>query len=274
MSIVTTDAKGYFSDEVFPAEDVVPDSLVMQPDVTTVTGAPEGDVPVVRVPYVDADPTVGFVAEGADIPESDPHLAEILVHTRKLALIASQSNESYAYAGTAGSVATSMQRAITLKGDAALLNSPTDPTGLWATTGITDAGEVTNTFDPFIDAIAGIEANNGAASSILVHPKSWAVLSKIKYTDGALQLGSPTQQSSRTLFGLPVHVTASIAEGHALVVDSREIVAAVGPIQLTSSSDAAFNSDSVLHRATWRIGWSVVHPERLAKLTITGPAKG
>lgn len=273
MSTITTNAKGYYNDQVFPAEDVVPDSLVLQPDVVTVTGAPEGDAPVVRIPYVNADPDVGFVAEGADIPKSDPTLSEILVSTRKLALLADQSNESYSYSGAADSVATSMQRAITLKGDNVLLNNPTNPTGLWFTDGITDAGEVTTTFDPFIDAIAGIEANNGAASSIIIHPKSWAILSKLKTTDGVLQLGSPTQQASRTLFGLPVHVTASIAEGHALVVDSREIVAAVGGIELTSSSEAAFTSDSMLHRITWRIGWAVVHPDRLAKLTITGPSK-
>jgi HK97 family phage major capsid protein len=272
MATLTNTSKGFYNDQVFEAADVVPESLIMQSDVVTVTGAPQGDAPQVRIPYVSADPSVGFVAEGADIPESDPALSEILVSTRKLALLAPQSNESYSYSGAAASVSTSMQRAITLKADNILLNSPSDPAGLWNASGITDGGAVTDSFDPFIDAIAGIEANSGEATSIIIHPKSWAVLGKLKYTDGVMQLGSPAQQASRTLFGLPVHVTASITEGHALVVDSREIIAAVGSIELTSSSDAAFTSDSIMHRITWRIGWNVIHANRLAKLTITGAA--
>lgn len=61
----TSQLKGLYPDQSFPSQDIVPDSLILQ--VATVTGAPEGDTPQVRVPYVETDPKVGFVKEGQEI---------------------------------------------------------------------------------------------------------------------------------------------------------------------------------------------------------------
>lgn len=265
----TSQLKGLYPDQSFPSQDIVPDSLILQ--VATVTGAPEGDTPQVRVPYVETDPKVGFVKEGQEIDQDQPTLNEVLVTTRKLGLVTHQSRESNTYTGASGAIAASMQRAITLKADNIFLNSPTDPTGIRNLEGIIDAGTVTNDFDPFTDAITGIEANSGQATGIIMDPASWGVLSKLKYADGVLQLGSPAVQAQRTLFGLPVYVTPSMDPGQALVISQPEIIAAVGMIDLATSTEAAFTSDSIVHRITWRLGWNVVHPNRLAKLAITLP---
>lgn len=267
---ITSTLKGLYPDHTFPSAEVVPDSLILQ--IATVTSAPEGDVPVVRVPYVENDPTVGFVNEGEEIPTANPKLNEVLIQTKKLAIISEQSREASSYEESALAISTSLQRAITMKADHAFLNSEADPTGLWNLAGVIDAGTVTDSFDPFTDAIMGIEANMGKATAIVIDPASWGALSKLKYTSGVLQLGSPAEQASRTLFGLPVYVTPSMEAGHALVVSREDLIAAVGQIGLNISTEAAFRADSIVYRAIWRIGWNVVHPDRMAKVTITLPA--
>ena len=267
---ITSTLKGLYPDQTFPSAEVVPDSLILQ--IATVTSAPEGDVPVVRVPYVENDPTVGFVKEGEEIPTANPKLNEVLIQTKKLAIISEQSREASSYEESALAISTSLQRAITMKADHAFLNSATDPTGLWNMAGVIDAGTVTDSFDPFTDAIMGIEANMGKATAIVIDPASWGALSKLKYTSGVLQLGSPAEQASRMLFGLPVYVTPSMEAGHALVVSREDLIAAVGQIGLNISTEAAFRADSIVYRAIWRIGWNVVHPDRMAKVAITLPA--
>lgn len=267
---ITSTLKGLYPDHTFPSAEVVPDSLILQ--IATVTSAPEGDVPVVRVPYVENDPTVGFVKEGEEIPTANPKLNEVLIQTKKLAILSEQSREASSYEESALAISTSLQRAITMKADHAFLNSEADPTGLWNMAGVIDAGTVTDSFDPFTDAIMGIEANMGKATAIVIDPASWGALSKLKYTSGVLQLGSPAEQASRTLFGLPVYVTPSMEAGHALVVSREDLIAAVGQIGLNISTEAAFRADSIVYRAIWRIGWNVVHPDRMAKVAITLPA--
>lgn len=267
---ITSTLKGLYPDHTFPSAEVVPDSLILQ--IATVTSAPEGDVPVVRVPYVENDPTVGFVKEGEEIPTANPKLNEVLIQTKKLAIISEQSREASSYDESALAISTSLQRAITMKADHAFLNSEADPTGLWNMAGVIDAGTVTDSFDPFTDAIMGIEANMGKATAIVIDPASWGALSKLKYTSGVLQLGSPAEQASRMLFGLPVYVTPSMEAGHALVVSREDLIAAVGQIGLNISTEAAFRADSIVYRAIWRIGWNVVHPDRMAKVAITLPA--
>lgn len=194
----TSQVKGLYPDQSFSSRDIVPDSLILQ--VATITGAPEGDVPQVRVPYVETDPKVGFVKEGDELDRDQHTLNEVLVTTRKLGLITHQSRESSAYAGASGAIAASMQRAITLKADNIFLNSPASPTGIRNLDGVIDAGTVSTDFDPFIDAITGIEANSGQATSIIMDPASWG---------GSLQAqirgwGPPARQPGRPIPTHPV----------------------------------------------------------------------
>ena len=45
--------------------------------------------------------------------------------------------------------------------------------------------------------------------------------------------------------------------------------AASSPIRPARSEDAFFSSDVTAIRVTWRLGWSVMHAERVIKLTVT-----
>jgi hypothetical protein len=45
-------------------------------------------------------------------------------------------------------------------------------------------------------------------------------------------------------------------------------VSAVGPVNIATSDQHYFSSDSIALRATWRIGWNVVRPNRIGVFTV------
>lgn len=56
--------------------------------------------------------------------------------------------------------------------------------------------------------------------------------------------------------------------GGLIVLDQRAVVSAVGEVQLATSDQRFFESDSIAVRVTWRIGWAVMSPARIRRLTI------
>lgn len=274
MSITTSAGpKGLYPDQTFVPEDIVPDALIYQ--LATVAGGIEGDEPAVRVPYVVEDPAVGFVPEGAEIDVDNPELDEIVVRTGKLAVISRQSNESARYGEAARMVAQSLARAVTVKANTALLGNTADPTGLLNLTGINDAGTLgADNLDAIGDAITAVEVAGGNATHITMDPASWGVIRGMKTATGSALplLGAPADQAERRLFGVPVIVTPQMTPGNVLVTDQSTIIAAAGPIRLAQSEHVYYTTDSLARRVTWRIGWGVVHPSRLAKVSVTLPA--
>ncbi|MEE8684891.1 phage major capsid protein [Bifidobacterium mongoliense] len=267
--MTTNDLKSFYPDTVFDPGEVVPDALILK--VATVTQGIEGDDTAVRIPYVKTDPESGFTKEGADINESDAELDEVVVKTNKIAVLTKQSREAMTPNTSAEHLAAGMQRSVIIKANAALLSNDSDPTGLLNQTGIIDGGTLTDNFDPISDAITSVEAHGGTASCIVMDPYSWGMLCKLKTDNKTLQLGSPAEQTERKLYGLPVYVTPQMTKGMILVIDSTNLVAAVGDIDLITDSSFYFGSDSIAHRLTWRVGWSLVHPDRLAKIKVTLP---
>ena len=266
--MLTNDKKAFYPDTTLNPNEVIPEALVYK--IATVAASNiEGDAPAVRVPYVKADPTSGFTDEGADISPSDATLDEITVVTRKIAVLTKQSRESMSYDAAADSLAASLQRSVIIKANTALLSNSGTPAGLLTIPGIIDAGKVTDNFDAISDAITKIEVNGGTASCIVTDPASWGVLCKLKTANGTLQLGSPAEQAERRLFGLPVYTSAQMTPGQMLVIDSTTLIAAVGDIQVDTSEDYYFSSDSIARRITWRLGWNLVHPDRVAKITVS-----
>lgn len=267
-----TGPKGLYPDQTFVAADVVPDALVYQ--LATVAGNIEGDEPALRVPFVAEDPAAGFVPEGNEITPEDPDLDEILVNTGKIAVLTRMSNEAARYPDAADLVATSLSRAVTVKANTALLGNTANPTGLLNVTGIHDGGTLAgDNLDALANAITAVEVAGGTVTDITMDPASWGVLRNLKTQEGSALplLGAPADQADRRLFGVPVTVTPQMATGTVLVSDRTTIVAAVGPLRLAQSDDHYFDSDSIARRVTWRIGWGVVHPTRLARVGVTIP---
>lgn len=278
MSNLTTltSSRAWAPDQnIFNPAETIPEALIL--NHSTVGGVIEGDRPSLRVAYID-DADAQFSAEGTEIPEAEPALNEVLVHTGKVTQLIRLSNEQYRQEGTPGQLSDSVSRALVRKADQAFLTQPaptvgdtTPPAGLTNIPGITAADDpVTSNLDPLIDLAAQLEAHGGAPTGILLDPLAWAALRKMKTADGAQTtiLGAGTEDAQKLLLDLPVQVSAALTPNTGLVVDNTAIISAVGPVNVAVDESVYFTSDSVATRATWRIGWNIVRPERIGTFTI------
>lgn len=254
----------------FVADEVVPDALILQ--TSTVVGSIEGDEPSVRVPFVADDGTAGFVAEGAPIDDANQQFDEVVVTTGKIATIGQYSYEALQQPNAASMIVQSLNRSIVGKANTAFLGNTTDPTGL-LNAGITDAGALGDDLDTLVDAVAGIEAAGGTVTGLIASPDAWATVAKLKTaTDSnANLLGAGTEATERRVLGVPALVTAAMPASSLLLVDKTAVIAAQSPVRLARSEDAYFTNDVIAVRVTWRLGWSVMHTDRLAKLSTEAP---
>lgn len=275
IQVTPNSPKGWAPDQTaFVAGDVIPDALILS--TANMVGSIEGDAPAIRVPFVADDGVAGFVAEGEVIDDAAQSFDEVVVLTGKVSALGKYSFETLQQPMAAQMVVESLSRSVTTKANAAYLgNGPLalGPTGLLNVSGVTDGGAVVGNLDPVIDAVAGIEAAGGTATHIIAGPDAWATLSKLKRaTDSNESLvGAGTVAATRALLGLPVLVTNSMPTGSLIVADKAAVIAAQSAIRVARSEDAFFSSDVVGVRVTWRLGWKVMHADRLAYLT-TGPS--
>lgn len=270
-----TSAKAWAPDQgAFNPSGALPEALILQH--STVAGVIEGDAPALRVAYV-TDDEANFTAEGAAINEGDPALNEVLVHTAKITQLVRLSNEQYHQAGTATELSASVRRAIVKKANQAFLTqtAPTPPavapsTGLINATGIVDGGEVGGNLDALVDLVASLESNGGTPTGIILDPLAWASLRKIKTAANAetALLGAGTNDAQKTLLDLPVTVSNALTVNSGLVVDRTAVASAVGAVNIATDGSVYFTSDGVALRATWRIGWNLVRPNRIGKFTV------
>lgn len=280
MATETTTTSAYAwrpDDTTFAPADVVPEALIMR--TSTVAGSIEGDKPVLHVAYIDDD-DAEFVAEAAEIDESNPALAEVAVATGKISQLVRLSNEQWRQEGTAGQLAASVARAIVKRADEAFLTqtAPTPPAvqppaGLLNIAGITAGDEVTGSLDALVDLLAELESDGATPTHIVVDPHGWAQLRKLKTgTDyNSSLLGAGTTDAVPMLLSLPVLVNRWAPAFSGIVIDRNAVVSAVGQVKIATSEHQYFSSDSIAVRATWRIGWNVVRPNRIGKFTITQP---
>lgn len=261
----------------FAPKDVLPTALILQ--ATTVAGAIEGDEPSVRVAFVNDD-AADFYAEAETIDESDPTLSEALVFTAKAAQLVRLSREQYYMAGTAEQLAASVSRALIKRADQAFLSQPvpTPPanapsTGVLNVPGIVAGDTVTGDLDALVDLHAQLQANGATPNLIITDPLGWAQVRKLRTADGSNQslIGAGTTDATPMLLSLPVLVHPHAPAYSGAIIDRSAIVSAVGQVRIATSEHAAFTSDSVLLRATWRIGHTVVRPDRVGTFTINEP---
>lgn len=277
-TMITSDQKSLYPDQVFTYTEVVPEALLLNPAVATIAGEIEGDKPMVRVPYIKTDPVATFVAEGAEIPDGGGMLDEVTLTTGKLALLIQRSNESTTFNMPSQLIAAGVSRAIVNQADAALLTNAkasdseqqNGPVGLLNIDGLTALTRAaTDIVDAVADAKATIGAKGATPTAVIVGYGMEAALRKLKDTTGKALLIDPTRADALTLHGLPVIVNKAMPDKTLFVVAAAEIVAAAGPVKLNASDAAVFNRDSVQQRATWRIGYKPIHADRLVKITVT-----
>lgn len=277
MATATTNntAKAWHPDvETFAPTDIVPDALIVQ--ASTKAATVEGDQIAVRVAYV-ADDDAQVTAEGAEIPESDPALSEALAYTSKVTQLVRVSREQFEQNGTADQLAKSVKRAITKKADQLFVSqvAPTSPAvapvaGLVNIAGVVAGDPVADSLDALIDLVAELQANGAAPSHLVLDPIGWAALRKLKTAanSNASLIGAGVTDAAALLLSIPVLVSAAVPASSGLVIDSAEVISAYGEIQVATSTDAYFNSDSIAIRATWRVGHVVPRANRIGKFTI------
>jgi HK97 family phage major capsid protein len=128
--------------------------------------------PSLRVPAVTGDPTAAWVAEGAEIPVSEPTLTEVNITPSKLAGLVVVSNELAADSSPAALqvVGQRLVRDLSRKIDAAYFGNATvnGPSGLLfiAATAV-DAGDAWANFDFVETAKSNAEQHNTAWSTRL-----------------------------------------------------------------------------------------------------------
>jgi HK97 family phage major capsid protein len=258
----------------FAAEDIIPEALVLQ--CTTVGASVEGDSPAVRVAFVD-DTTAQLSDEGAEIPESEPDLAERVIFTSKVTQLVRLSREQFMQPQTASQVAASVARSVTRRGDLffAQQAAPTAPAvspvaGLANVEGLVNGGHVAADLDVLIDLVATLQQNLAIPSLLLLDPTGWAAFRKLKTgSDRNLSLlGAGTSDAAALLLSLPVIVNVAVPEGQGFVIDKNATMSAVGSLLVATSDQHYFNSDSIGVRCTWRFGHTVVRPERVGTFTI------
>lgn len=272
-TIITSANQGAFPNvQYFPAEDIIPDALVLQ--TAELGPAVEGDAPAVRIPFIADDVTAGFVPEGTDIDALDPTLDEITITTRKVAVLTKISSEAYAANGVAGILTNSLRRSVIAKADNAYLTNTGGPIGIANVTGIVDGGALASNLDGFVDLLATLETNGAQPSHIIANPAAWAAVQKLKTATGsnAPLVGAPQQSTERQLLGIPVIINRFAPENTLLVTDRSQTVASVGNVGVATSSDRYFDSDSVAVRVTLRFGFGIIRADRIGKITVGASA--
>lgn len=221
-----------------------------------------------------------FVPEGDEIPENELDSNEVEIATGKVAILTCVSREQYHQTGVRDLLSTELRRAITVKGDGALLSQPapsggkhTPPAGLLVQDH-TAGGAITDDLDALSDAVALIESHGGTADLIIASPLSWAAVSKLKTGEDSNQslLGPPAIAAERQLLSVPVAVAATVPDDRLLVLDKRAVLSAYGPLTLAISEHAAFRQDAIVTRVTWRLGAAITHPERVVSLSVPSAA--
>lgn len=247
-----------------------------------------------EIPRLLADGAANWTSEGAEITTGDPDADVLTATPRKLAALSYQSNElvSDSNPSSQDMVAESLSRAVSLKLDYGFFEGTgTAPqiTGLKNQTGIqtldmgTDGAEIAN-LDPFADALGMLTGVNAAPGAIVMHPRVWRTVTKLKendtsnkplITDGA---GSPTESVSRSIYGVPVLLTSQLStdETHGTatnatsvyVYEPRQCVAVIrNDAQVETDTSTAFSSDRTAVRVTLRADLVLPNPEAVVRIT-------
>jgi HK97 family phage major capsid protein len=246
----------------------------------------------VTIPRWTADPSAGWTAEAGTISSTDANADTVTATPRKLAGLQRTSNEALADSNPSlyERIAAGLVRSIALKADLGFYEgSGTAPEirGLKNVSGIGSVSMGTNgatptTLDPFADAIGTVVEANATPSVIVMHPRTWRTLSKIKEVSGSavpvLQgEGNVGSAPRRSIYGLPVLLSSqlSITEtqgtannaSSAYVYDASEVVVVRrSDVSVEIDRSRLFNSDESEIRAIARLDLIVPNPAAVVRI--------
>lgn len=231
----------------------------------------------IRIPRIASGLTVGFVGEGAQIPESSVGLDEVsmLPSTLKSLKVISRVT-SEVLRSSAQSLDTILKQRLatdTAKAlDVALFTGTgTGNTikGLLNQTGVaTGVLDATKT-DSLLDGIGIARANEVKPNRWFLSPADYLAIRKIKDTSGKYILQPDlTATGQEVLFGVPVTVTAQIPTGKAVLADMNLVAIArdMAP-SITVDSSRYFDTDEVALRVVTRYDLALLQPKAVTILT-------
>lgn len=230
-----------------------------------------------RVPVVTADPTAAWVAEGAEITPSDPTIAEVLVTPAKVAGLTIISRELAEDSSPEATqiVGQGLARDIARKIDAAFFGNTTTngPAGLGSltTSTVVESGSAFTNLDKFAAALSAAENVGAKIGAFVTSPTEALTLAGLKQASGSnvpLLGADPTSPTQRTIFGVPLYVSAAVAAKTVWAVPAdRTLMVIRQDATLDVDKSAFFTSDRVAVRATMRVGFAYAHQAALVKIT-------
>ncbi|GAA3284463.1 phage major capsid protein [Nesterenkonia halobia] len=235
-----------------------------------------------RVPLVTADPSAGWVAEGAEIPLSDAALGEV---SKKFSKIAGLTRISAELAddsdpAAAEQIGAGIARDIARTLDAAFFGtnggSADQPEGLEDLTGanvITTSGTAWENVDPFIEALYGAEEVGATVGAFVLNPTDALAVSRLKESDTSnrtLLTPDATEASRRLLAGVPMLVSPAVTAGTAwgIPADGRLQVAVRQDVQVESDRSVFFSSHEVAVRGIMRATIVAPHEAALQRIDL------
>ena len=245
---------------------------------------------VLHVPHITSDPAANWTAEAGAITPADPGYADVPATPRKLATLTDISNELIMDSNPDVVSLLQMQvtRALALKFDLGVFEgsgTPPEIRGLKNVSGITTdsslAAAPTN-LDVFATAITTLETNNATASAIVMHPRTWGTLLKLKEATSGnnkpllqASAGSAGAAVANSIYGVPVYLSSQLsivegagAESSAYVYDASQVVAVFRmDTRIELDRSRLFNTDQSELRAIMRA--DVVVPNPLAVVRIS-----
>lgn len=246
--------------------------------------------------------SAGWVAELAAKPETDMTFGSLTVNNFTMAGLGAVSNQLLADSRPSVDkfiVADLAKRLAILEETAFINGSGTgQPRGILQTSGInstvwTDASPTAEELlDAVYDAIAQVQQNYfGEPNGILMHPRTWAYISKARSTlSGLYVIGSGANANGRnatdtlpgrSLFGVPVYLSNLIptdlgggTESAIIVGDfSQALILDRMGLTVDTSDQVRFTTNQTVFRVEARVGFTAArYPKAFAAVTGTGLA--
>lgn len=232
-----------------------------------------------RIPKLTAGASVGFVAEGASIPEADVSFGEVslMPSTLKSLKVLIRFTNELLRQSVLGLDAVLRQRLVTDVSnalDTALLTGAgTSNTikGLINQTGVQTGTLNTADADSLLDAVALASAANVTPNRWFISGADFIALRKLKEATGSkkyLLESDVTSGPTYRLFGIPVTVTNKLATGKAVLADTSQIAVARDIAPTVKLLDQTFaTTDEQAIRVVTRYDIGLLHPEAVIVLT-------
>jgi HK97 family phage major capsid protein len=247
----------------------------------------------VTIPRWTADPSADWVAEAQVIASTDGNADTITATPRKLAGLQRVSNEALADSSPSlfERIGAGLVRSIALRADlgffegtgtAPQIRGLANVAGIGVVSAGANGGTPAN-LDLFADAIGTVVEANATPSVIVMHPRTWRTLSKVKETSGSampvlMADGTPGEAPRRSIFGLPVLLSSQLSvtetqgtatnASSAYVFDASEVVVVRRQdVAVEIDRSRLFNSDESEIRAITRMDLVVPNPAAVVRIT-------